>query len=187
LLNTLITIAENPPGKNHLSAFSPQNQEAANTLSQKTVFPAGTLLLCLVLAKECGHSLAKPADKVLAIFIFQHEAQNIQSFRQQNKTQMHRHVNGPVHQTLDNTKREENFCCRARKDKARRPLNSLCLWESFKIHFPLYILLHHFKPYSCSLMQFSIADNRLFHQFKLYSSRLTQLLKAADNCLIHSF
>ena len=28
------------------------------------------------------HFLAEPADKVLAIFIFQHETQNIQSFRQ---------------------------------------------------------------------------------------------------------
>ena len=55
----------------------PPNQEAAGSFSQKTVFPAGALL-----AKACGHSLAKPADKVLAIFIFQHETQNIQSFRQ---------------------------------------------------------------------------------------------------------
>jgi hypothetical protein len=73
--------------------FRPQNQEAAYSLSKKkkkkqkkqkkkktkTVFPAGTLLLCLILAKASGHSLAEPADK--SIFIFQHETQNIQSFR----------------------------------------------------------------------------------------------------------
>jgi hypothetical protein len=37
--------------------------------------------MCLILAKVCGHSLAELADKVLATFIFQHETQNIQSFR----------------------------------------------------------------------------------------------------------
>ena len=137
---------------------------------------------------KCGplFCFAEPADKVLAIFIFQHETQNIQSFRQRNKTHMNQNRNEPVHQTLDNTKRAEN-CCRARENKAGCPLNSLCLWESFKIHFPLYILLHHFKPYSSSLMQFLTADNLLFHHFKSYSSHLKQLLKAADNRLIHSF
>jgi hypothetical protein len=169
----------------------PQNQKAADYFSQKTVFPAGALLLCLILTKTCGHSLAKPADKVLLIFIFQHETQNIRSCRKQNKTHMNQHVNGPVHQTLDNTKRAENFCCRdrenARETSAGRPPNSLCLWENFKIHFPLYILLHNFKPYSSGLMQFLTADNLLFHHFKPYSPRLKPLLKAADNRLIHSF
>jgi hypothetical protein len=33
-------------------------------------------------------SFAEPADKVLAIFIFQHETQNIQSFRQLDTNQM---------------------------------------------------------------------------------------------------
>jgi hypothetical protein len=53
--------------------------------------------MCLILAKVCGHSLAELADKVLATFIFQHETQNIQSFRR-DKTHMDRHE---VHQTLD--------------------------------------------------------------------------------------
>ena len=149
--------------KTSISFFAPRPR-SCSLPSQKTVFPAGALLLCLILAKACGHSLAKPEDKVLAIFTFQHETQNIQSFRQRNKTHMNQNINEPVHQTLDNTKRAEN-CCRARENKAGCPPNSLCLWESFKIHFPLYILLHHFKPYFSSLMQFLTADNSLFHFF----------------------
>jgi hypothetical protein len=98
----------------------------------------------------------------------------------EKKTHMNQHINGPVLQTLDNTKRAENFCYRAREDKAGCPPNTLCLWDTFKIHFPLYILLHHFKPYSSSLMQFSTAENCLFQYFKPYSSHLKQLLKAAD-------
>jgi hypothetical protein len=114
--------------KTSISFFAPRPR-SCSLPSQKTVFPAGALLLCLILAKACGHSLAKPADKVLTIFIFQHETQNIQSFRQRNKTHMNRHVKRLVHQTLDNTKSAENFCC---------PPISLCLWENFKIHFPLF-------------------------------------------------
>ena len=102
---------------------------------------------------------------------------------------MNRQINGLVHQTLDNTKRAENFCCRARENKTGRALISLCLWESFKIHFALFyfILLYYLKPYSSSLMQFLTVDNHLFHYFKPYSSHLKQLLKAVDNRLIHSF
>jgi hypothetical protein len=37
---------------------------------KKKKIPAGALLLCLILAKACGHSLVKLADKVLATFIF---------------------------------------------------------------------------------------------------------------------
>jgi hypothetical protein len=48
----------------------------------RAAFPAVAPLLCLILAKACGHSLAEPADKVLDIFIFQHETQHIWSFRQ---------------------------------------------------------------------------------------------------------
>ena len=64
--------------------------------------------MCLILAKVYGHSLAKRADKVLAIFIFQHETQNIQSFTQQNETHMNQHVNRPVHQTLDVRQHKES-------------------------------------------------------------------------------
>lgn len=64
--------------------FPPPNQKAADSLSLRAAFPAVAPLLCLILAKECGHSLAEPADKVLAIFIFQREAQNIQLFRRQD-------------------------------------------------------------------------------------------------------
>jgi hypothetical protein len=56
-------------GQNHLSAILPQNNEAVSLFKKKTVFPAGAFLLCLILAKACGHSLVKPADKVLAAFI----------------------------------------------------------------------------------------------------------------------
>jgi hypothetical protein len=103
-------------------------------------------LLCLILAKVWPRSgFTGPADKVLAIFIFQHEIQNIQSFRQQNKTHMDQHIHRLVHQTLDSTKRAEKFCCRARENKAGHPPISLCLWENFKIHFPLfYFILFYF-------------------------------------------
>ena len=50
----------------------------------RAAFPAVAPLLCLILAKACGHSFAEPADKVLAIFIFQHETEHsvIQTMRQ---------------------------------------------------------------------------------------------------------
>jgi hypothetical protein len=50
--------------------------------SFRAAFPEVAHLLCLILAKACGYSLVEPADKVLAIFIFQHDTQNIQSFIQ---------------------------------------------------------------------------------------------------------
>ena len=52
----------------------------------RAAFPAVAPLLCLILTKVCGHSLPEPADKVLAIFIFQHETQNIQTLRQLEMT-----------------------------------------------------------------------------------------------------
>ena len=91
---------------------------------------------------------------------------------------MNRQINGLVHQTLDNTKRAENFCCRARENKAGRPpIFSLFLGE-FQNPFS-FILFYYLKPYSSSLLQ--------FRYFKPYSSHLKQLLKAADNRLIQSF
>jgi hypothetical protein len=90
-----------------------------------------------------------------------------------------------VHQTLDNTKRAENFYCRGQREKSRASPDFLSVSRRIsKSIFLYFILLHHFKPYSSSRMQFSTADNRLFHYFKPYSSRLKQLLKAVDNHLI---
>ena len=86
--------------KTSISFFAPRPR-SCSLPSQKTVFPAGALLLCLILAKACGHSLAKPADKVLAIFIFQHETQNIQSFRQLDTNTYGLTHERTVHQTLD--------------------------------------------------------------------------------------
>jgi hypothetical protein len=93
-----------------------------------------------------------------------------------------------VQQTLDNTKRAENFCCRGQREKGRASPDFLSVSGRVSKSISLYfILLHHFKPYSSSLMRFSTVDNPLFHHFKPYSSGLKQLLKAADNRLIHSF
>ena len=161
-------------GKKHLSASSPQTMKLQTPFLKKTVFPAGALLLCLILAKACGHSLAKPPDKVLAIFIFQHETQNIQSFTQQNETHMNQHVNRPVHQTLDNTKRAEN-CCRARENKAGHPPNSLCLWESSKSTF-----LPPDVVSNCGHPPVPLIYTLLF------LSPTKQLLKAAADCLLLS-
>jgi hypothetical protein len=58
----------------------------------------------------------KSADKVLAIFIFQHETQNSQSFRQRNKN-IHELTHGQVGApNIDNTKRVENFSCRGHRE-----------------------------------------------------------------------
>jgi hypothetical protein len=68
LPNTLITIAENPPGKNHLSAFLPQNQEAADSLfSYKEQFlqqgpSCGVLVSWLKHVATLGFD--EPPDKV---------------------------------------------------------------------------------------------------------------------------
>jgi hypothetical protein len=53
---------------------------------------------------------AESADKVLAIFIFQQETQNIQSLRQRDKS-IHELTRGQIGApSIDNTKRVENSC-----------------------------------------------------------------------------
>jgi hypothetical protein len=69
--------------KNIYQLFHPKTKRLQTPFLKK-LFSAGALLLCLILAKACGHSLAEPADKVLAIFIFQHETQNIQMTRHEH-------------------------------------------------------------------------------------------------------
>ena len=75
----------------------------------------------MILAKACSYSLAKPADKVLAIFYFL----SLNTGHSVIQTSRHEHTYGHadilVHQTLDktldkNTKRVENFCCRAQRE-----------------------------------------------------------------------
>ena len=77
------TIAENTPGKKHVSAFFapklrgcrfPFFESFSSSVSPAVPDPWLKCVACL--------GFAEPADKVLAIFIFQHETQNIQSFRQ---------------------------------------------------------------------------------------------------------
>jgi hypothetical protein len=66
---------------------------------------------------KCGplSGFAESADKVLAIFIFQQETQNTQSFRQRNKN-IHELICGQIGApNIDNTKRVENFSCRGQR------------------------------------------------------------------------
>jgi hypothetical protein len=134
---------------------------------------------------KCGPSsgFAESADKVLAIFIFQQETQNVQSFRQRNKN-IHELTCGRIGApNIDNTKRVENFSYRGQRE-GRRFWIFLCLWGISEIHFPLFyfplfyfplfyfialyfialyfIVFYYFKPYSFRLMQFLTADNHLF-------------------------
>ena len=143
--------------KPSISFFTPKPRGCRLPFSKKLFFPAGALLLCLILAKVCGHSLAKPADKVLAIFIFQHETQNIQSFRQRNKT--HRLTRKQIwctrHQTTQRGQRTS--AVGARGKKAGHLLNfSLPLGE-FQNPFSS-ILFYYYKPCFCRLMQLPSAD-----------------------------
>jgi hypothetical protein len=73
------------------SVFLPQNHEAADSLKKKKktqkqnkkVFPAGALLLCLILAKACGHSrLCYTSRESFSHLLFSNmKTQSIQTFR----------------------------------------------------------------------------------------------------------
>ena len=70
-------------GKKHLSASSPQTMKLQTPFLKKTVFPAGALLLCLILAKACGHSrLCYTSRESFSHLLSSNmKTQNIHSFR----------------------------------------------------------------------------------------------------------
>jgi hypothetical protein len=87
----------------------------------------------------------EPADKVLAIFIFQQETQNIQSLRQQDKS-IHELTRGQIGApNIDNTKWVKRTSPLGAREKAGHIWISLCPWEISEVHFPLfYFILFYF-------------------------------------------
>jgi hypothetical protein len=62
------------------------------------------------------------------------------------------HVNRLVHQTLDktldkNTKRAENFCCRAQREQSREPLKFLSASGTFSSHMMQFLTATNLPDY----------------------------------------
>ena len=89
-----------------------------------------------------------------------------------------------VHQRLDNTKRAENFCCRASESRAGRPR---FLSVSGRVSKSIFLYIFYsiiLSPVSLVLCSSRLWTTTCFISFKPYSSFLKQLLKAVDNHLI---
>jgi hypothetical protein len=90
LPNTIITIAENPPEKKKkiiYQLFCPKTKRLQTPFFESSFSSSGSPAVSDPWLKHVATlGFAEPADKVLTTFIFQHETQNIQSFRLDTNT-----------------------------------------------------------------------------------------------------
>ena len=119
-------------GKKSVSFFAPIPWSYRLPFFKKN-FPAGALLLCLILAKAYGHSrLCYTSHLLFSNMNTEHWV--IQTTRHEHT--WIEHLDRPVHQILEktldkNTKRAENFCCRAQRKQSRAPLKFLSASGTF--------------------------------------------------------
>jgi hypothetical protein len=106
---------------------------------------------------KCGplSGFVESADKVLAIFIFQQETQDIQSLRQWHKS-IHDLTRGWIGTpNIDNTKRLENFSSRGQRE-GRTSLDFPVSLEDFWNPFSFYFILFYFILFYFILFYFII-------------------------------